>query len=65
MTGPTAPDQDTMRRIVFHQHAGWQITSPAASESDDGRWHATNSNAHLSAATLDALMDALDWSGAT
>jgi hypothetical protein len=65
VTAPTATDQDTMRRIVFHQHAGWQITSPAASDSTDGRWHATNSKAHLSAATLDALLDELDWSAAT
>ncbi len=65
MTGRTAPDQDTMRRIVFHQHAGWQITSPAISDSKDGRWRATNSKAHLSAATPEALLDELDWSGAT
>jgi hypothetical protein len=64
VTGPTVTDQDTMRRIVFHQHAGWQITSPAASNRD-GRWHATNGKAHLAAATLDALLDELDWSGAT
>ena len=63
MTGRTATDQDTMQRIVFHQHAGWGITSPAS--SDDGRWHAANGKAHLAAATLAALLDELDWSGAT
>jgi hypothetical protein len=52
-----------MRRIVFHQHAGWQITRPAS--NDDSRWHAINGTAHLAAATLDALLDELDWSGAT
>jgi hypothetical protein len=52
-----------MRRIVFHQHAGWQITSPAS--NDDSRWHAANGKAHLAAATLDALLDELNWSGAT
>ena len=66
MTGRTATDQDAMQRIVFRQHAGWQITSPAANaSSDDSRWHATNGKAHLAAATLDALIDELDWSGAT
>ena len=63
MTSRAATDQDTMRRIVFHQHAGWQITSPAS--NDDSRWHATNGKAHLAAATLDALLDELDWSGTT
>ena len=63
MTGRTATDHDTMRRIVFHQHAGWQITRPAS--NDDSRWHAINGTAHLAAATLDALLDELDWSGAT
>ena len=64
MTGPIATDQDTMRRIVFHQYEGWQIISPAASNSN-GRWHASNDKAHLAAATLDILLDELDWSGAT
>ena len=63
MTSRAATAQDTMRRIVFHQHAGWQITSPAS--NDDSRWHATNGKAHLAAATLDALLDELDWSGTT
>ena len=27
MTGRTATDQDTMRRIVFHQHADWALTA--------------------------------------
>jgi len=63
VTSRAATDQDTMRRIVFHQHAGWQITSPAS--NDDSRWHATNGKAHLAAATLDALLDELDWSGTT
>ena len=54
MTGRTTTDQDTMRRIVFHQHAGSQITSPAS--NDDSRWHATNGKAHPAAATRDALL---------
>ncbi len=37
--------------------------SPA--RNDDSRRHATNGNAHLAAATPDALLDELDWSGAT
>ena len=48
MTSRTTTDQDTMQGIVFHQHAGWQITSPAS--NDDSRWHATNGKAHVAAA---------------
>ena len=66
MTGRTTPDQDTMRRIVFHlQRPDWRITSPASSDSEDGRWHATDGNVHLSAMSLDALLDELDWFHAT
>ena len=66
MTGWTAPDQDTMRRIVSHlKRPGWRITSPASSGSGDGRWHATDGTTHLSAGSLDALLDELDWFHAT
>ena len=66
MTGWTTPDQDTMQRIVSHlQRPDWRITSPASSDSDDGRWHATNGKVHRSAASLDARLDELDWFHAT
>ena len=66
MTGWTTPDQDTMRRIVFHlQRPDWTITSPASSDKPDGRWYATDGTTDLSAASLDALMDELDWRHAT
>ena len=33
MTGRTATDHDTMRRIVFHQHADWAL-APARASGD-------------------------------
>lgn len=55
-----------MRRIAFHLHRpDWTITSPASSDKPDGRWHATDGTTDLSAASLDALMDELDWRHAT
>jgi len=66
VTGWTPPDQDTMRRIVFHlQCPDWRITSPASSGKPDGRWHATDGTTDLPAASLDALMDELDRRHAT
>ena len=66
MTDWAAPDQDTMRRIVFQlKRPGWRITSPASSNSGDGRWHATDGTTHLAAGSLDALLDELDWFHAT
>ena len=55
-----------MDRIVFHlQCPDWTITSPASSDKPDGRWHATDGTTDLSAGSLDALMDELDWRHAT
>jgi len=51
---------------VFHlQRPHWRITSPASSGNSDGRWHATDGTTHLTAASLDALLDELDWLHAT
>jgi hypothetical protein len=63
VTGWAAPDQDVMRRIVFHlQRPDWRITSPARhSGSGNGRWHASDGTTDLSAPTLDGLLDKLDW----
>ena len=57
MNGWTTPDQDTMCR--------WRITSPASNDSADGRWHATDGTIDLSACSLDAPLNELDWLHAT
>jgi hypothetical protein len=60
------PDRDTLRRVVFQlQHPGWRITSPLTGSSDDGQWHATNGTTDLSAGSLAALLDHLEWHHAT
>lgn len=62
MAGRITPDQDTMRRIVFHlQRPDCHITSPASSDNRDGRWPAADGAADLTARSLDALLDELDW----
>jgi len=51
-----------LRRIIFQlQRPDWHITSPLTGSSTDGQWHATNGSADLSAASLAALLDRLDW----
>ena len=43
MTAWTAPDRDTLRRIIFQlQRPDWQVRSPAAEPTPDGKWHACN-----------------------
>ena len=55
-----------MDRIVFHlQRPDWIITSPASSDKPDGRGTAPMAPLIRSAASLDALMDELDWRHAT
>ena len=64
MTGWTAPDRDTLRRIIFQlQHPDWHLRAPTAGA--DGKWHASNGPADLAAGSLAALMDELDWFHAT
>ncbi len=43
----------------------WRITSPASNDSADGRWHATDGTIDLSAGSLDAPLNELDWLHAT
>ena len=64
MTGWTAPDRDTLRRIIFQlQHPDWHLRAPA--DGADGNWHASNGTTGLAAGSLAALMDELDWFHAT
>ena len=66
MTHWAAPDQDTMRRIIFQlQRPGWHIRAPFEGESTDGNWHACNGTTDLAADSLAALLDQLDWLHAT
>jgi hypothetical protein len=53
---------DAIHRVVpYLQDPEWRITSPASGGYNDGRWHATSRDIDLSASTLDALLDQLDW----
>jgi hypothetical protein len=64
VTGWTAPDRDTLRRIIFQlQHPDWHLRAPA--DGADGNWHASNGTTGLAAGSLAALMDELDWFHAT
>ena len=62
MTAWTAPDRDILRRIIFQlQRPDWQVHSPAAAPRPDGKWHACNGTTDLTADSLAALLDELDW----
>ena len=51
MTGWTAPDRDTLRRILFQlQHPDWHLRAPA--DGADGKWHASNGTTGLAAGSL-------------
>ena len=66
MTGWTAPDRDTLRRISFQlQHPDWHLRPPGTGNSPDGTWHASNGPTDLTAGSLAALLDELDWFHAT
>jgi hypothetical protein len=70
VTGWTAPDRDTLRRIIFQlQRPDWHLRAPT--DGADGTWHASNGTTGLTGLTgltadsLAALMDELDWFHAT
>jgi len=64
VTGWTAPDQDILRRIIFQlQHPDWHLRAPT--DSADGTWRASNGTTGLTAGSLAALLDELDWFHAT
>ena len=66
MTHSAVPDRDILRRIIFQlQRPGWQVRSPAAERTPDGKWHACNGKMDLAADSLAALLDELDWLHAT
>jgi hypothetical protein len=57
---------DTVRWFLFQlQHPGWHFRTPLNDPGGDGRWHATNGTIALTAGTLAALLDQLDWIRAT
>jgi hypothetical protein len=57
---PAAPD--TVRWFIFQlQHPGWRFRTPPNDDSSDGHWHATNGTVTLTARTLAALLDQLEW----
>jgi hypothetical protein len=58
-----APDQDAMRRIIFQlQHPSWHLYG---STSSDRQWQAINGSTRLTADSLAAVLDQLDWIHAT
>ena len=64
MTGWTVADRDILRRIIFQlQHPDWHLRTPT--DSADGKWHASNGTTGLTADSLAALLDELDWLHAT
>jgi hypothetical protein len=64
VTGWSSPDRDTLRRIIFQlQRPDWHLRAPT--DSADGTWHASNGTTGLTADSLAALMDELDWFHAT
>jgi len=66
VTDWAVPDPDTLRRIIFPlQRPGWQVRSPAAAPTPDGKWHACHGTTDLAAGSLAALLDELDWFHAT
>ena len=39
MTDRAVPDRDTLRRVIFPlQRPDWQVHSPAAAPTPDGKW---------------------------
>jgi len=60
------PDPDTLRRIAFQlRHRDWRLSSPASNDHGDGRWQATSGTTRLTADSLAALLDHLEWIHAT
>jgi len=59
------PDRDTMRRIICQlQRPDWRVRAPYG-DGTDGKWHACNGITDLTADSLGALPDQLDWFHAT
>ena len=66
MTHWAAPDQETMRRIIFQlQRPDWRVRAPFDGDGTDGMWHACHGTTDLAADSLAALLDQLDWLHAT
>ena len=66
MTGWAPPQQDLLRRIIFQlQRPDWHLRPPCTGNSPDGKWHASNGTTSLTADSLAALLDELDWFHAT
>jgi hypothetical protein len=60
------PDRDILRRVIFQlQRPDWHVQPPDTGCSADDKWHASNGPTDLTADSLAALLDELDWFHAT